>query len=195
MKSTPYLVATLVVAFSAAWTIAQECCVSCGCNTCIRKVCHVKCETKKVPHTEYCCECEDFCVPGPSKKCGHECTVDCHGCEKCKVNWVPQCATVHTRHKLKKVVTDKEEKTYKWVVETFCEECATRCVTNEAQFRQMQNVAAAEAPRSIAAVSDDEVQQASFSVPLSSTPVAQPTAKPQPATKSWRDSFKLPWQR
>ena len=64
MKCAPYLCATLVVAFSAAWTIAQECCVSCGCNTCIRKVCHVKCETKKVPHTEYCCECEDFCVPG-----------------------------------------------------------------------------------------------------------------------------------
>jgi len=202
MKCAPYLCAIIVVALSAAWTIAQECCVSCGCNTCVRKVCHVKCETKKVPHTEYCCECEDFCIPGPSKKCGHECTVDCNGCEKCKVNWVPQCATVHTRNKLKKIVTEKEEKTYKWVVETYCEQCATRCVTSEAQLKQMQSVAAAGSlsPRAMATISDTVgakdtgVQQAAFSLPVPKVSSTQP-ANPQPAAKSWRDSFKLPWQR
>jgi len=190
MKYAPYAFATLVVALSTAWTIAQECCVTCGCATCIRKVCHVKCEIKKVPHTEYCCECEDFCVPGPSKKCGKECTVDCHGCEKCKTNWIPQCAEVYTRHKLKKTVTEKEEKTYKWVVETLCEGCASRCVTSEQQLRQLQVIGTPVAPVA-SPEGGSHILPASFNVPLPTAPSAPAPTR----SRSWRDSFKLPWQR
>ena len=52
-------------------TFAQECCVSCGCGTCIRKVSPREVRDRRKSRKEYLpCECEDFCVPGPSKKCG-----------------------------------------------------------------------------------------------------------------------------
>lgn len=193
MRSLAYVVATIAVAIPAAFTLAQECCVSCGCHTCIRKVCHVKCETKKVPKVEYSCECEDFCVPGPSLKAGYECgTPDCKGCSKCKVKWVPQCADVYTRHKLKKTTTEKEEIAYKWVVETFCEQCATRCVTSEKDLHKLQ-IATTEKP---AASSVDGVRQVSFTapaatphsapVPVNPGNVVAPFKPPQPrTTKSW----------
>ena len=192
MRNAPYLYAILVIAFSTAWTCAQECCCSCGCLTCIRKVCHVKCETKKVPKTIYSCECEDFCVPGPSKKCGYECEVDCHGCEHRKINWIPQCAKVHTRNKLKKTTVDKEEKTYKWVVETFCEKCATRCVTTEEGLRQLQTQALAADMETTGKAEhlDSGVRPASFQLPaLPGTSAALAPAR------SFRESFRLPWQK
>jgi hypothetical protein len=201
MRNAPYLIAALVVALSTACTFAQECCCSCGCVTCVRKVCHVKCETKKVPKTTFTCECEDFCVPGPSKKCGYDCEVDCHGCEKCKPHWIPQCAKVHTRHKLKKVVTDKEEKTYKWVVETFCEKCACRCVTTEAGLRQLQAqdlAAETESAEEAAALQaafaaepfDRSVRPAAFQLPGLST-----TDRFLAPARNLRESFRLPWQK
>ncbi|WP_425618311.1 hypothetical protein NA78x_002015 [Anatilimnocola sp. NA78] len=200
MRSLPYLFAGAIVALSTALTIAQECCVECGCNTCIRKVCHVKCEIKKVPKTVYSCECEDFCVPGPSKKCGYECTPGCNGCEKCKVNWVPQCADVYTRTKLKKTTVDKEEKTYKWVVETFCEQCATHCVTSEKDLHKLQ-LAGGEQPQSPTPQSlaprpivGNEIQQASFTTPAAAVlpasnsntgPNITAPAKRAASAKSW----------
>ena len=198
MRTAPYLFAALVIALSTAWTFAQECCCSCGCVTCVRKVCHVKCETKKVPKTIYSCECEDFCVPGPSKKCGCDCELDCHGCEKCKPHWIPQCAKVHTRNKLKKTVVDEEVKSYKWVVETFCEKCACQCVTTEAGLRQMQaqqlaadlEIAEQEAAPHQAAFEaepvDRGVRPASFQFP------ALPGSK---SVRSFRDNFRLPWRK
>jgi hypothetical protein len=187
MKTLLYLFATFVIALSTALTIAQECCITCGCPTCVRKVCHVKCEIKKVPVTEYSCECEDFCVPGPSKKCGKECTVDCHGCEKCKTNWIPQCAEVHTRNKLKKTVTEKEEKTYKWVVETLCEGCAAHCVTSEQALRQQPIASARPSLFSL----PGGVQPASFNAPASGPVVTNAAA----ARRTWRSAIRLPWQR
>ncbi|QDU25213.1 hypothetical protein ETAA8_02760 [Anatilimnocola aggregata] len=191
MRIMPYLFAAAIVAISTALTIAQECCVTCGCNVCIRKVCHVKCEIKKVPKIEYSCECEDFCVPGPSKKCGYECTPGCDGCSQCKVNWVPQCAEVHTRHKLKKTTVDKEEKTYKWVVETFCEQCATRCVTSEKDLHKLQ-VASAEEPVTDVRSNNSPVQQASFEQPVRAESATKSPATAIPAAKSW---FRWPWQK
>ena len=46
---------------------AGDCCAHCGCHSNCCKVCRLVCETKKVTKPEYDCECEDFCVPGPSK--------------------------------------------------------------------------------------------------------------------------------
>src|SRR6185295_8502713 len=116
MRKIETWVALAIVALWSAPAMAGDCCADCGCNCNVRAVCRLKCETKKVPKTEYCCECEDFCIPGPSKKCGCITETDCCGCEHTKPNWIPQCAKVHTRHKLVKKVVEKEEKKYKWVV-------------------------------------------------------------------------------
>jgi hypothetical protein len=80
-----------------------------------------------VPKITYTCECEDFCVPGVSKRCGTITETDEHGCEHCKPNYVPQCARVRTRTKLVKHVTEKEVQSYRWVVEYVCDSCASRC--------------------------------------------------------------------
>ena len=127
MRKFEAWMAMAIVALLGATAVAQDCCDHCGCNCHVQKVCRLKCETKKVPKTTYTCECEDFCIPGVSKKCGCTCECDECGHEHCKPNWVPQCAKVHTRTKLIKKVTEKEEKAYKWVVEYVCDQCAAKC--------------------------------------------------------------------
>src|ERR1051325_4142362 len=126
MRKIEMCVALAIVAVLSATAKAQDCCDHCGCNCNVHAVCRLKCETKKVPKVTYTCECEDFCVPGPSKKCGCTCETDCCGCEHCKTNWIPQCAKVHTRTKLIKHTEMKEEKTYKWVVEYVCGSCCNQ---------------------------------------------------------------------
>ena len=103
-------VAVVTLLSLVTWGSAGECCRHCGCETCVRKVCHVVEETKKVPVTKYTYACEDFCMPGPSKREGCTCEVDCKGCERCKPNYVPQCAKVYTRTKLVKTTVDKTKK-------------------------------------------------------------------------------------
>ena len=130
-------VALLVTTLSA---FAGEGCKHCGCKSGVQKVCRLTVETKKVPEVKYSYECEDFCVPGPSKQTGCTCERDCKGCEKCKPIMAPQCAEVYTRTKLVKKTTEKEEKVYKWVVETVCAPCASRC---QAETTQNKNAMAA----------------------------------------------------
>src|SRR5262245_16937044 len=110
------LLLTAVTAVAVAYH-----CSSCGRECCPRKVCVLKCETKKVPQTVYTFECEDICVPGRSKKCGETCDIDECGSEKKKTNWIPQCAEVVTRKKLVKKTIEKEETVYKWAVESVCD--------------------------------------------------------------------------
>lgn len=97
-------------------------CRHCGCWQNCKKVCHVKCETKKETKTEYVCECEDFCVPGPSKKCGVKIERDCLGRHR-TIIWQPRCARVHTKKKLVKKEVTKEVPDYKWEVEEYCCVC------------------------------------------------------------------------
>ncbi len=128
MKSTLLLTAAWLVCASSS-ALAQECCDHCGCGCNLRKVCRLVCIEKEVKETVYCCECEDFCVPGPSCKCGKECHHDCtapHGC-RCKEVWQPTCADVRTRNKLIKKEVVKKVPSWKWVVETVCCDCASRC--------------------------------------------------------------------
>lgn len=122
-----YLAAIVVLAGAASAYAGGSCCDQCGCQCQVRKVCRLTCDVKKVPKVSYTCECEDFCVPGPSKRCGCTCEVDCNGCEKCKPNQVPQCAKVRTKTKLYKHVEMEEKKVYKWVVEYVCDSCANSC--------------------------------------------------------------------
>jgi len=141
------VVAALVVLTVATVAYAGDCCDQCGCQCQVRKVCRLKCDVKKVPKVSYTCECEDFCVPGPSKREGCTCTVDCNGCEKCKPNQVPQCAKVRTKTKLYKHVEMEEKKVYKWVVEYVCDTCAnTDCGCTNDEPATLQEGEAEPAP-------------------------------------------------
>jgi hypothetical protein len=117
--------ALALVACSSAAASAGECCDHCdrcGCQSACRKVCRVVCETKKVPKVTYSCECEDFCVPGPSSH-----SVACDECGKKKHIYTPTCAEVRSRKKLVKHETFEEVPSHKWVVETMCDACASKC--------------------------------------------------------------------
>ncbi|MDZ4683905.1 MAG: hypothetical protein SH850_02375 [Planctomycetaceae bacterium] len=101
-------------------------CERCGCACAPQKVCRLVCETKKVPKTTYSCQCEDFCVPGPSErvKCddGAPCSPDADHHKRGWL-WFPKCAEVKTRTKLVKTVTEQDKVTQKWVIEYLCPTC------------------------------------------------------------------------
>jgi hypothetical protein len=130
MKSLVCSVALLLAAAGAALADEccgnSECCARCGCNCCCQPVCRLVPATKKVPKIEYCCECEDFCVPGRS--C-HTVTYDECGCKQhC---YTPTCGKVYTRTKLVKKETIEEKPGYKCVVEYVCDHCANgNCCPN-----------------------------------------------------------------
>jgi hypothetical protein len=155
--------------------VLADCCDHCGCDCGCRKVCHLKCDVKKVTKIEYSCECEDFCVPGKSQKCGTKCECHCKQCllgcrEHCceKPVYKPTCAEVHTKKKLIKHEVTKEVPTYKWVVETVCDDCACRCLTCKAGQSRKQVEAEAMAKSD----TDEEPPQ----------PVAQPEPEAPKAT-------------
>ena len=121
MRTWTVLTATAFVLI-AARVEAGHFCHHCGCQTRCKKVCRLVCEKKEEKKTEYSCECEDFCIPGPSKKCGVKVECDCTGHHRTIV-WKPACAKVHTRKKLVKKETKKEVPNYKWEVDIYCCVC------------------------------------------------------------------------
>jgi hypothetical protein len=106
----------------AAWVEAAQMCDHCGCQRNCKKICRLVCGKKKETKTVYMCECEDFCVPGHSKKCGVKIECDCDGRHR-TIIWQPTCARVRTRKKLVKDEVSKEVPDYKWVVEEYCCVC------------------------------------------------------------------------
>jgi len=153
---------------------AGDCCAHCGCHSNCCKVCRLVCETKKVSKPEYDCECEDFCVPGPSK-----CTIECDECGNKKKIYTPSCASIHTRRKLVKKEVTKEVKSYKWVVEDLCGNCAQRCAAVDAATPEA--VAAAVAPTP--AVNDSRLTDNQISPAAALLPAS-------PADEAARTSFK-----
>jgi hypothetical protein len=144
MKLAVAGLAMMIVALSASASSADCCCQDCGCSCQTGKICRLVREKKKVPKVTYTSECEDFCVPGPSKRCGYtcECEDDCtcglHSHRK--TIWEPTCAKVRTRSKLVKKEETKEVDSWKWVVEDLCPKCAA----NSKQAKQPdQNTLAA----------------------------------------------------
>jgi hypothetical protein len=122
MRSCVILTA-IAAFFVAARVEAGHFCQHCGCQRNCRKVCRLVCETKKEKKTEYSSECEDFCLPGPSRKCGVHFHCDCNGAHR-KIIWQPTgCAKVHTRKTLVKEEVSKEVPSYKWVVDEYCCVC------------------------------------------------------------------------
>ena len=170
MKS---LLAILLVLVSAPTALAQ-CCAHCGCASNCQKVCRVVCEVKKVPKVTYDCECEDFCVPGPSCR-----STVCDDCGHKKHVYTPGCGKVRTRTKLVKNETFEEKVTYKWVVETLCCNCAQRCAAAE-------QAPAALAPQPVAmnipaATGDATAQPASYQSAASAPAVPQVTPQGESA--------------
>lgn len=116
------------------------CCAHCGCrNAPVQKTCRLVCEQKKVTVTCWGCKEEDFCVPGPSRPgCKHIETVCDESADPkapCsqpkKFAWTEwsasSCAKVYTKQKLMKKTVTKTVPSYKWVVETLCEQCQAGC--------------------------------------------------------------------
>ncbi len=106
----------------------HSCCPQCGCHQ-VRKVCRLVPDVKKVTKTVYDYECEDFCVPGPSKICGIKCVPDCdahHGVRK-EIIWQPCCGKVYTRKKLVKKTITEEKPGFKCVVVCLCNSCGSNC--------------------------------------------------------------------
>ena len=114
---------------------AAECCRDCGCHCDCCKVCRCVPDIKKVPKITYDCECEDFCVPGPSKCCGFKtvCPDNCCGCPLFnhahrEPVFEPGCsAKIYTRHKLIKKEEIKEVCSWKWEVVDLCPHCKSCC--------------------------------------------------------------------
>jgi len=143
--------AVLLVVCAAPLALGQECCDRCdlcGCASPCRKVCRCVPEVKKTPKVTYSCECEDFCVPGPSQRSAY-----CDDCGKKQYVYTPTCAEVRTRKKLVKHETMVEKKTYKWVVETICDACACRQAASQQPGDEAQD---------LAAQSPEEITQASY---------------------------------
>ncbi len=120
--SVVLLLASATVAFAQDCCGSNHCCANCGCQCACQKFCRLEQTTKKVPKVEYCCECEDFCVPGKSEHCV---TYDECGCKQhC---YTPTCGKVYTRVKLVKQETMIEKPATKCVVVYLCDRCANNC--------------------------------------------------------------------
>lgn len=121
--------ATLLLAAPAE---AGHFCKHCGCQRNCKKICRLVCGKKTETNIEYTSECEDFCIPGRSKKCGVKVECDSHGHPHRTVLWQPVCAKVRTRRKLVKKEVTKEVPDYKWVVEEYCCVCGQCIKTGDA---------------------------------------------------------------
>jgi hypothetical protein len=113
------------------------CCAHCGCNTGCQKVCRLVCEEKKVDVVCYGCQCEHFCVPGPSCPSCQHCETVCAACDpsggfKSPIaapkrfvwsEWIPGYANIFTKKKLMKKTETVTVASYKWVVEDVCPQC------------------------------------------------------------------------
>jgi hypothetical protein len=185
------LVAATAQAGDCGCAAAADCCQSCDpcCNQCCGKRCELQIGKKKVKVTCFDCECEDICLPGPSRKlCTHrenvcsECGSDC-GCSCSRhgkadfvwSEWCPtKCAKVTNIKKLVKREVEKEVPDYKWVVVDCCAE------------------ACAEATDKVEAGSgEDKPPMPPVPTPASTTTQRRPITRPVPTGARVGDSFPL----
>jgi hypothetical protein len=117
------------------------CCAGCQQHCCLKPVCRLVCEPKTIVEVVYDCHCEDFCTPGPSKKCGEACEPDCCGNAKKRTLWQPSCGHVRHRHVLVKLEMEREVPHYKCVVEYVCDRCC--CQEGRAPCDQASRLGAA----------------------------------------------------
>lgn len=129
------LLASALVATTMADTPScNQCCSQCGCGQCVKKVCRLKCEPKKETKWVYSVVCEDFCLPGPSTKCGYRCVPDCTECDghRKEIVWKPSCGKILTKKKLVKRPVTIEKPHYHCEVVCICKGCGCRHVDEKA---------------------------------------------------------------
>jgi hypothetical protein len=130
---------SILTLLGSAWAVAGHGagCSHCGCQCACQKVCRLVKEDKKVEVVCWGVKCEDFCVAGPSCKgcqhCEEACDLCAEGSKPANISthskkfvwteWIPGCATVHTKKKLMKRTVTKTIPSYKWVVEDLCSAC------------------------------------------------------------------------
>ena len=116
-------------------------CAHCGCQQSCQKICRLVCEEKKVEVVCWGCQCEDFCIPGPSKPGCRKCEEVCGTCQVHSdpkviaapkafswTEWIPGCSSgIYTKKKLMKKTITKKVPSFKWVVEDLCETCQAKC--------------------------------------------------------------------
>lgn len=134
--------AFLLLVCMAQTAYSGENCEHCGHECTCRKVCRLVKEDKKVPIVCWGMQVEEFCVPKHSKlECRHKDRV----CQDCDVSdgkthsgkgvwfswseWLTKGACKYTRHKLMKKTITKTVPSYKWVLETVCDECESKCAS------------------------------------------------------------------
>ncbi len=122
MKNLIYGAMVWSIGLVALAQAGDGCCSQCGCRHQVQKVCRMVPDVKVTVRWEYDVECEDFCIPGPSKYCGTRQVTDCHG-TRCEKIMMPTCAKVQTRKVLVKKPIVTETPTWKWVVEYLCCDC------------------------------------------------------------------------
>jgi hypothetical protein len=142
------------------------------------KVCRLVCETKKLTAICYGCECDEICIPGPSRPgCKHcatcgadadcgECDSSCTGCqghppacEFCWRDWFAcGCAKPHPVRVLTKYQAEKEISWFHWqVVDAASCGCVADCGQTADQRRCVCKPAPADAELGdVLAVSDEE---------------------------------------
>lgn len=135
------LVLAVLLCFAARGTAGDCCCAHCGCEQSCQKVCRLVCEDKKVDVVCWGCQYEDFCLPKHNKPGCEHCKMVCADCDQPCVegaphvkpkrfvwtNWIPGCATMHTRTKLLKKTETVIVPSFKWVVEDLCSQCEASC--------------------------------------------------------------------
>jgi hypothetical protein len=141
-NQTVALAAILLGLIGASYSIAGDCCCAhCGGNDRCQKVCRLVCEEKKIDVVCWGCVCEDFCLPKHNKPGCEHCKIVCADCDQacnCEApyvkpkrfvwtDWIPGCATIHTKKKLMKKTETVTVKSFKWVVEDLCSSCEARC--------------------------------------------------------------------
>lgn len=105
-------------------------CDCCGCECECERVCRAIVGTKTVLKVSYTVECEEFCIPGPSKCCGSHWECDGNASAGCTqrhrvFDWIPNsCGKICTKRKLVKIETPTQVPSYQWVVEHVCPKCA-----------------------------------------------------------------------
>lgn len=106
-------------------TAADGRCDECGSCRCVAKVCVPKMTEKEITKVCWDSKCEDFCIPGPSVRCGTTCGSDECGCWSHAV-WKPTCARVATRVVPVKKTTKRKVPSVEWKVVERCACCRAK---------------------------------------------------------------------
>jgi hypothetical protein len=159
---------------------AGEHCARCGACRNLKKVCRAVPEVEEIEQICWSVKCEDFCVPGPSKRCGivHE----CDQCGPwCRTIWQPTCACVRTRKVPVKTVVKRKIPKVKWVVETVCADCCHACAGVYSELTPAQKLLARLDSFTFGARNADAVDAPSVPSPANLPTVAGSSAAARPA--------------